>query len=394
MTKRLLRAISLLLVLSLLLCFPVCAAELSWAQKLVGLSYAADRGITGEGVTVGIIDSGLSANFVSRTGITVAHATNYLVAEDHADRDDVTDNVGHGTAVASIIADPTIGLAPEVTLVPLKCFDTGTGSFAPIIEAVYDAVDSYGCDVINLSLGSTIENAELAAAVQHALDQGVIVVAAAGNCASTAPIYFYPASQEGVISVGAVDSTGAVIDTSARNDKITVAAPGRDVPIFSSTTSAYTIGGGTSYAAPFVAATAALALSVEPNLTPAAFMAMLQQTAHDGGTSGYDTAYGHGLLNIPALLSDAQNEPSGVFYDPLQNAVTIQVEPIQTVESYSLFLVFYGGDGRLISMKLWQGLTEPPERLSIPLPDGCTECKLLVVDPDFSPLLGAAQMTP
>ena len=143
-----------------------------------------------------------------------------------------------------------------------------------------------------------------------------------------------------------------------------------------------------------MAAAAALALSVAPDLTPAEFKTMLQKTAHDGGDTGYDTAYGHGLLNIPALLSDAQDEPSGVFYNPLRNTVTIQVEPIRTVETYSLFLVFYDADGRLISMELWQGLTDPPEQLSIPLPDGCTECKLLVVDPGFSPLLGAAQMTP
>ena len=392
MRRNRLRAVALLLILCLLLSVPVSAEEssLSWAQELVGLQSVRDMDLNGEGIRVAIIDSGLSPAFAAMDGIHVENATNYLVAEDHADRRNVTDNVGHGTAVASIIADPTIGLAPGVTLVPLKCFDSGSGSFAPIIEAVTDAVDTYDCDVINLSLGSTTENAELASAVQHALDNGVIVVAAVGNYAFEANTYFYPAAQEGVISVGAVDSSGSVINTSVRNDRITVVAPGRDVPIFSSKTSTYSTGGGTSYATPFVAAAAALARSANPELTPAEFKSMLQETATDIDKNGYDNAYGYGLLNLAALFSDIKDEPSGVFYNPVLNTVTIQVESIQTVKSYSLFLVFYDGQGRLIGTDFWTAPTEPVEKLPINLPDGCTTCKLMVVDHGFSPLLNAA----
>jgi len=392
MRRNRLRAVALLLILCLLLSVPVSAEEssLSWAQELVGLQSVRDMDLNGEGIRVAIIDSGLSPAFADMDGIHVENATNYLVAEDHADRCNVTDNVGHGTAVASIIADPTIGLAPGVTLVPLKCFDSGSGSFTPIIEAVTDAVDTYDCDVINLSLGSTTENAELASAVQHALDNGVIVVAAVGNYAFEANTYFYPAAQEGVISVGAVDSSGSVINTSVRNDRITVVAPGRDVPIFSSKTSTYSTGGGTSYATPFVAAAAALARSANPELTPAEFKSMLQETASDGGAEGYDTSYGHGLLNLSALFAELKDEPSSVSYNPISNTVTVKVEPLPAVETYSLFLVFYDDHGRLIGTDLRFDLTEPVEKLPINLPDGCTTCKLMVVDPSFSPLLNAA----
>ena len=391
-----LRAVALLLILCLLITVSVSAEErsLSWAQELVGLQSVRDMNLSGEGIRVAIIDSGLSADFAAMDGIHVENATNYLVAEDHADRCNVTDHVGHGTAVASIIADPTIGLAPGVTLVPLKCFDKGTGSFDPIVKAVSDAVDTYDCDVINMSLGSTTENAALASAVQHALDSGVIVVAAVGNYAFEANTYFYPAAQKGVISVGAVDSSGSVINTSVRNDRITVVAPGRDVPIFSSQTGSYSTGGGTSYAAPFVTAAAALARSIDSELTPAEFQAMLQDTANDGGTEGYDTSYGYGLLNLPALFSEVMDEPSHVSYNPISNAVTIKVDPPPTVEVYSLFLVFYDGHGRLISTDLWSERTEALEKLQIPLPKGCTTCKLLVVDPDFSPILYAKTASP
>lgn len=383
------RLISLLLVLCMLLWVPVSASELNWAQKLVGLQTAVDQDITGEGVVIGLIDSGLSQSYAET--LNVIQGTNYLVTESSPDRHNTSDNVGHGTNVASILADPVLGLVPDATLVPLKCFDSSSGSYAPIIEALYDAVDVYHCDVVNMSLGGTSNNAKLAAAVQYALDHGVILIAAAGNISSGSTgndRYYYPASYDGVISVGAVSSSSIVSNTSVQNDRVWITAPGKYVPVYSKS-GAYSTNSGTSIASPFVAAAAAMALSVAPEITPEDFATLLRHTVQDLGAEGHDNSYGHGLLDLDALLSAVIDSQLQLFHTD-DGTVSGYCRPEIPVEVYHLSLVFYDADGRFVGM---QQRTVPGNLdvfSDIPLPTGCADVKCFVTDVTFSPLQQAA----
>ena len=191
-----------------------------------------------------------------------------------------------------------------------------------VVAAIYTAVDTYACQVLNRSVGIMANNTALANAVSHALDKGVIVIAAAGNKNSfdanrEVSFYRYPAAQEGVIAVGAATKSRGLQSSSVTNDSICVVAPGDQIPYISSISGAQSTSSGTSFAAPFVTAAAALALSQDPDLTGEEFEQLLTATAEDLGPVGYDIGYGHGLLNVGLLLA-AQTDDRTFSFDPQQ----------------------------------------------------------------------------
>lgn len=362
-----------------------------WAHTLLDYGCAAERQMTGQGIRIAIVDSGLYPGFADCTDAVIAQGTNYLADKDDSTlRTDTTDTYGHGTNAASIIADRHYGFAPQVTLIPLKCFDAKSGQLAPIVEAVYDAVDRYNCHIINLSLGSTTQYESLALAVQYALDHGVIVVCAAGNRTGSYPSsgndsYYYPASQEGVISVGNATGNKTIAVTSVQNSKVTVAAPGSALTARSIDGGAYESVSGTSFAAPVVSALAALALSAEPELEASAFRQLLTATAIDLGKAGYDNAFGHGLVNICSLLTTIQREEPLFLCD--EDARTLSVHQAAQTQAYSIFLTLYDGNGKFLSTLFLQGLTGHCYIDRLPLPEAAASYKLFTVDSSESPLL-------
>ena len=121
---------------------------------------------------------------------------------------------GHGTATASVImsarasADEitVVGSAPSATLVPLRVSTSVIHlSFKNLTRAIYHAVDRVGAHVISMSLGGPHHSQALEEAIEHALERGVIVLAAAGN---VWPWVVYPARFERVIAVAACNCAG------------------------------------------------------------------------------------------------------------------------------------------------------------------------------------------
>ena len=351
----------------------------TWSRAILGADYAAARGITGTDsqgrpVRVGIIDSGLMPDFSAYTTCTVLEGTNYCVAETSASRSDTSDLLGHGTFAASLIAatpagavTSQLGLAPEIELVPLKCFDSQNGSWSLIIEALGDAVDVYHCDVINMSLGDPSTSEGLKRAVDYALEAGVILVASGGNKKSSVDTrLYYPAAYDGVIAVGSIDDRKQVASHSVQNRSIWVTAPG-------SLVEGLTLSGGTryasgtSYSAPMVSAAAALALSADRSLTPEGVMTLLAETAEDLGPPGWDPAYGYGMMNLGLLLATLTGDSESVipsYYDktlclsfykpPAENTVT--------------WMARYEVDGRIFSLEELTGsLNNDPLTADAPL---------------------------
>ncbi len=154
---------------------------------------------------------------------------------------DVMDEHGHGTHIAGIIGAstgdglPLSGVAPDVSLMILKYYDaksTGLDNLANTIRAIRYAV-KMGANVINYSGGGVLKSAEEEAALRWAGEQGVLVIAAAGNEATNSDFFhFYPADYDlpNILSVGAIDRGGMLMDMSNFGiATVDIAAPGKNI---------------------------------------------------------------------------------------------------------------------------------------------------------------------
>jgi membrane-anchored mycosin MYCP len=269
-----------------------------WAQQALRFSAVWDRS-RGSGVTVAIVDSGVDAN--PQFGGRVIPGPD-LVAGTKPGIPPGADCVGHGTAVASIIAAAPVpgvsftGVAPAARILSVKISGTDTFPTSVTPQGIVDAVQ-FGADVINLSLATPDDVPALRNAVEYALSHNVVVVAAAGNDlpqGGAGP--FYPAAYPGVLAVGAVGPGGVLAGFSDRHTPVGVTAPGVNI------TSAYPgtfpaayapVQNGTSFAAAFVSGVVALVRSAHPGLNAAQVVARIEATAR--GAAGPGT--GHGMVD-------------------------------------------------------------------------------------------------
>ena len=269
-----------------------------WGMKAVGMDEAWGMGPTGKDVKVGIIDCGLSTATGDIARSRVEAGPNYTGSIG----DSATDIEGHGTFVAGIIGaakDNRVGIAgvaPECSFYIVK-------ALSDMAQAVKDCVDA-GCQVINMSMGTTYSDNALKSAIEYAEAAGVIVVASVGNegDSSNPTQYNYPAAYPGVIGVGGVDQNLNVCSFSNKNDSVFVVAPGEKVASLSLLPGIVSTMDGTSFSAPYVAGLAALLLQMNPNMSIAEFQEILIATSRDLGEAGYDTAAGNGLIQVPAAL--------------------------------------------------------------------------------------------
>ncbi|MEA3199735.1 MAG: thermitase [Thermoplasmata archaeon] len=219
---------------------------------------------------------------------------------------DVTDDVGHGTYVAGIAgaiggnSAGIVGLAQE-KLLPVKVMNASGGSEADLAAGILTCLD-HGARVLSMSLHTTEPSQLLDQAIDQALAAGAVVVAAAGNDGTDQ--VSYPASHPGVIAVGAANGTAELAPFSNHGDRLDVVAPG--VGIVSTVPGAlYAGAGGTSAAVPFVSATAALMLDLNPSLSGAQVGSLIEAHARDLGAPGKDTTFGYGGLDTAASLKAA-----------------------------------------------------------------------------------------
>lgn len=281
---------------------------------------------TGQGVMVAVIDSGvdaqhpdLAANLLPGIDETAAFGiADTLDGTDYAGRD----SVGHGTHVSGIIGAVTdnglgvAGGAPHVRILPIKVTDGEFTDDERLAKGVADAVAA-GAKVINMSIGgAATPKPSFKDAVDLALANGVTVVVAAGNDSASLD---YPASEHGVIAVGAALSSGEKAHYSNFGPGLTLIAPGggqssSEGPAVYSTLPTYwcemtaqygkDYGAvpGTSMAAPHVTAAVALLLEREPTLTPAQIWTRVASTTSGRSLMGFDPNRGFGELDAAAVL--------------------------------------------------------------------------------------------
>lgn len=268
---------------------------------------------TGEGVTIAVIDTGVDGSHPDLKGAVVGGADFSGLGSSNGQKPVGTGDSNHGTMVGSLAAGRgsaegvgVIGVAPSADLLSISIgFGEGTSdSDEQVAEAVIWAVDN-GADIINMSLTrNTLSWPESwDKAFLYAMNNDVVVVAAAGNRGSGTTSVGAPATMPGVLTVAGVDRNGqASLDASAQGITIGVSAPSEEL------LGAIPDGGvvqwsGTSGATPIVAGIVALVMSAHPDLDAANVINRVVSTATPAGAQGSDPIYGFGLVDAAAAVS-------------------------------------------------------------------------------------------
>jgi thermitase len=206
-------------------------------------------------IKIAIIDTGIQLNHPE---LAIKLWPGYNFVEGNLNPNDGN---GHGTHVAGIAGALTenslgiAGIAPSASIIPVRALDnSGNGTLSNIANAITYSTNA-GAKVINLSLGSSQGSITLENAINHAWNQGVVIVAAAGNEASNT--LTYPAAYQNVIAVASTDINDQKSDFSNYGTWVEVSAPGSTI-LSTYTGSYYAYLSGTSMACPHVAGLAAL----------------------------------------------------------------------------------------------------------------------------------------
>lgn len=259
----------------------------------------------GDGQIVAVIDSGVNAAHPDLAGQVLA-GTDFV----DGSTDGRSDVVGHGTTVASLIAGRAdddagvAGLAPNAKILPIRVLDPNNqyDSAANVAQSVRWAVDR-GATVINLSLGSADVAPVLTEALKYALAHDVVVVACNGNYSNErGDRIWHPAREPGVIAVSGVTNAAEFWSGSISGPQTVVAAPAVDL-VGIQPDGGYGRAQGTSFAAPLVAATAALIRAAYPGLNAANVVNRIIRTTWDFGDEGFDSQFGFGIVNPARALT-------------------------------------------------------------------------------------------
>lgn len=251
-------------------------------------------------VIIAIVDTGVDYTHQDLAG-KVIKGYDFV----NGDYDPIDDN-GHGTHVAGIAGALTnngvgvAGVCQGCSILAVKVISAdGSGANSWIANGIANAVN-LGANIINLSLGGLDNSSTIRLAVQQAAQQGALVVAASGNDGSGVPLY--PAALPEVLAVGATTQSGDKASFSNYGNHLALAAPGE--AIYSTLpNNRYDAWNGTSMASPHVAGLAGLLLSRNRNLTNAQLRQIMIDSAQDLGTSGRDTYFGYGKIDVATALS-------------------------------------------------------------------------------------------
>lgn len=308
-----------------------------WLDEMWGLKKLSPSNAwkysTGEDTLVAVLDTGVDYNHPDLKANIWQDPVSKNYGYDFFETDnDPMDITGHGTQVAGIISSITndigvLGLAYNAQILPLRVGgDDGILSSA-VIEAIDKAIE-LRVDVINASYGGYDYSRLQEEAYRRAYDQNIVLVGAAGN--DNRNLSTYPAKLSTFISVAASDEVNEKASFSNYASDITVVAPGSFIlsTIGNDTTMAkdspelllkmetsehgYYLGFGTSFAAPFVSALAALLKSYAPEFTVAAIKSLIEK----GATPLKDNAgLGAGLINAAKSLEEAAKLKSAKALD-------------------------------------------------------------------------------
>ena len=273
-------------------------------------------------VKVAILDSG-----IDYTGdIDVKMRKNFIPGQDTVYAI-YEDSVGHGTNVAGIIAakDNDIGITglnPNVELYSARILDDNLQApISRVVDAIYWAIDNK-VNIINISFGTMTDSEALHQAIKDAYDQGILIIAAAGNHGEVE----YPAAYEEVIAVGSVDTNGDRSDGSAIGEELELVAPGEQI-LSTGSFGGVSVGDGTSLAAPHVTGIASILWQKDLSCSSDFIRTLLATSANQYGER---EEYGYGLVDLKYALK--QYKKLKKIYDKNQPIVLKEEETEETMQ--------------------------------------------------------------
>ncbi|MFZ3578292.1 S8 family serine peptidase [Virgibacillus sp. DJP39] len=274
------------------------AQVVDWGYSETIVSGTMELGLTGAGVKIGIIDTGINSN---HPDLQVAGGQSFVAEESG-----FQDLNGHGTHVAGIIGAQNnligmVGVAPNAQIYAIKSLDqSGQGRQTDIIAGIEWAIKQQ-LDIVNLSITTSNSSIALQKAIEAADQAGLLIVAASGNDETgTGQIgtdIMYPARYPEVIGVGSINKELTKSVFSYAGSSLSFAAPGEAV--YSTYENNYTRLSGTSMATPYVSGVIALYKEAYPYMNTDQIKSVLAKQATDLGVPGRDTQYGYGLVQSP-----------------------------------------------------------------------------------------------
>lgn len=246
----------------------------------------------------GVIDDVIGTDFVDQEFRNLGDDSRYDAVP--------FDEHGHGTLVAGVIAATRdngkgiAGLACNARVRAIRAFDaTGSAEEDDVASAiVYAALNNV--HIINMSFGDGVNSPLMQDAVQYAQSRGCVLVASAGNSGVTSTQY--PASFSGVIVVAATSRNDQRAPFSSTGPLVSLSAPGQGI-LTTSVNSRYRTVNGTSFSAPYVAAASALLMEEFPGVTAEEIRGTLMASSKDLGQIGWDPLFGSGRLRADAALT-------------------------------------------------------------------------------------------
>lgn len=258
--------------------------RLQWWLSAIG--WDEERtGVTGEGIRIAILDSGVDAEHpdlkgviekeyrVSGLGVThqESHQETQQETQQETNQDSHQENLHHGTAVAGIIAaSPStdkgaLGVAVNASILSVDITDEANGIIQVdhLIEGIEYAIQE-SVDIINISAGIKEDSEELHEVIQRAYEAGIVVVAAAGNFMEDDILY--PARYDEVLAVGAQSRNNEIISPTGNLPKSVSYLPGESI-VTTGVNGKYIGADGTSVATPIMTGIVALMLEANQTLT-------------------------------------------------------------------------------------------------------------------------------
>lgn len=338
----------------------VSSSGISWGSEKVASNIAKEHlnliNTVQNEVVVAVIDSGVEASHrIFKDEYGYSRVLN-------SDREmDNNPNRVHGTHVAGIIADNT---NDNVKIRSYNYFwysePNETASITSLSDEIYYAIEN-GADVINLSLKGIGTSSSVKKAVKLAFEQGIVVVAGAGNDYADAS-NCYPANIPESITVAATKSDDTPKNSSNFGSCVDIAAPGEEI-LSAGLNGNLLIDSGTSMAAPFVSACAAMLKSIDKQFTCSEIEEIIESTVYV--PENWDFNYGVGIVNFANCISKlyastpkisfnsnydviiTSSSPNETIYfttdgsEPIVGASKIYSEPIDVTEATNINAVAY-----------------------------------------------------
>lgn len=304
---------------------------------------------TGKGVVVAVLDTGVNIDHADLQGQLLAGWN----AVDQSNN--YSDVQGHGTLVSGTIAATTnngtgvASIAHSAKILPIRVSNTSDGYayYSDIARGLSWAADN-GARVANISYNVTTSST-ITQAAQYLIGKGGLVTVSAGNSGSDLGY----ADNKSMISVSATASNDTLASWSSYGNYVDVSAPG--VGIYTTNSSGgYSSVSGTSFSAPTTAGVIALIMSANSALTPVEVENILESSATDLGSAGWDKQYGYGRVDAAAAVAKALNSQT-IVSDTQPPTVSMNLSSGTTVSGTQTITVNAADDTSVAKVELWIG---------------------------------------